>query len=146
MVTVQYVDLELAFDQVNFGGLAGFGEIAAYVSLDTGRVFVVGGDDLEPLDEVPDDLDTSDRYVQVPLKNDLDLGVDLVFRFVERHMPHHHERVSAFFRRRGAYGRFKDFLTEQNRLDEWHAFEAEATKRALTEWAEANGLRVVSAG
>ena len=71
MVTIKHEDLSLAFD---FVSAAAPTEHRAFVSLDDGKVYWVselGG--LEE-DELPNDLDTSDRYVEIPHKNDLDLG------------------------------------------------------------------------
>lgn len=67
MVPVKYDDLSLAFDFVNS---APPGVHAAYVSLDDGRVFWMS--EMNPVEEdLPDDLETSDRYVALPHKNDL---------------------------------------------------------------------------
>jgi hypothetical protein len=81
--------------------------------------------------ELPDDLDTSDRYIAIPHKNDLDLGSHLIVRFAEEHLPHQYEAVAAVFRHRGAYARFKEILASEDRLEEWYAYEAAAVDRAL---------------
>ena len=60
------------------------------------------------IDEIGDEELDWDTYIQIPHKNDLDLGQRLVFEFVETHLPHEYNRVQQIFRRRGAYGRFKD--------------------------------------
>jgi hypothetical protein len=61
-------------------------------------------------DDLPDDLETSDRYIAVPHKNDLGLGRRLALTFADREMPDSGEIVAGFFRRRGAYARFKDLV------------------------------------
>ena len=38
-------------------------------------------------EDAPDDLDDESRYIQIPHKNDLDLGSDLVRRFVSEEAP-----------------------------------------------------------
>ena len=137
MVTMKYDDLSLAFCFVSSAGPM---NNQAYVSLDTGAICWVSESNPIEEDEPPDDLETSDRYIAIPHKNELDLGNDLVFRFVEGRLPDRYADVVAIFRRRGAYARFKGLLAAERCLDEWHAFEAEATERALREWCEENGV------
>ena len=53
-------------------------EHQAYISLDTGAIYWVSeSNPMEAEADVPDDLETSDRYIAVPHKNDLDLGTQL---------------------------------------------------------------------
>jgi hypothetical protein len=96
MVTVKYDDLSAAFDFVSFA--APF-EHRAFVSLDTGAVYWIS--EMSPIDEedLPDDLDTSDRYIAVPHKNELDLGNNLALRCVEANLPHRYADVERVFRR-----------------------------------------------
>jgi len=116
-------------------------EHQAYISLDTGAIHWVSEDN--PIDEeVPEDFETSDRYIAIPHKHDLDLGRELVLRFAEEELPEQFDRIHAFFRRRGAYARFKDVVAAEGRLEKWFQFEA-ATEAALTEWCAANDIRVV---
>jgi hypothetical protein len=37
---------------------------------------------------------------------------------------------------------FKDLLAAEGRLEEWYAFEAESTERALRDWCKANEIHV----
>src|SRR6266850_1610732 len=98
MVTVKYEDLSAAFDFVSFG--APF-EHRAFVSLDSGAIYWIS--EMSSIDEedLPDDLETSDRYIAIPHKNELDLGNNLALRFVEEQMPDRYTDVDGFFRRRG---------------------------------------------
>jgi hypothetical protein len=138
MVAVNYEDLSAAFDFVSFGAPM---EHQAFISLDTGTIYWIS--ELSPLEEeVPDDLGSSDRYIAVPHKNELDLGVALALRFTADEVPDQYGRVDEFFRHRGAYARFKDFLAGQGLLDKWYSFEAECTERALKEWCEANQIEI----
>jgi hypothetical protein len=143
MVTVKYDDLSAAFDFVSFA--APF-EHQAFVSLDTGAVYWIS--EMSPIDEedLPDDLDTSDRYIAVPNKNELDLGNNLALRFVEENLPDRYADVERFFRRRGAYARFKELLAAEGCLEKWYAFESEATERALRDWCEANEIHLADNG
>jgi hypothetical protein len=139
MVTVKYDDLSIAFD---FFSSAPQAENNAYISLDTGAIYWTS--ESNPVEEeVPDDLETSDRYVAIPHKNDLDLGRNLVLRFVAQELPEHYNRVEGFFQRKGAYRRFKDLLESQAVPEKWYAFEAESTERALRDWCAENGIQIV---
>ena len=140
MVTVKYEDLSAAFDFVSFASPF---EHRAFVALDTGAVHWIS--ETSPLDDedLPQDLETSDRYLAIPHKNDLDLGNSLARRFVEEHLPNRYADVEGFFRSRGAYARFKDLLVSEGCLEKWYAFEAEATERALREWCNANEIHLV---
>jgi hypothetical protein len=93
-------------------------------------------------EELPEDIDDPDRYVAVPHKSDLDLGRDLVFRFAKHHLPDAYELVYDFFRKRGAYGRFKDLLIRKGQLEHWNDYEDKATRQALRDWCEENGLDI----
>jgi hypothetical protein len=139
VVTVKYEDLSAAFDFVSFAAPM---EHHAYVSIDTGTIYWIS--DLNPLEEdIPDDLETSDRYIAVPHKNDLDLGSDLALRFAAEQLPRLYNRVEQFFRHRGAYARFKELLASEGCLDKWYAFEAESTERALRNWCADNDINVI---
>jgi hypothetical protein len=139
MVNVKYEDLSEAFDFVSFAAPI---EHEAYISLDTGAIFWVSA--LDSLDEeVPDDLETSDRYIAVPHKNDLDLGSVLALRFAAEALPDQYARVERFFDHRGAYARFKELLAKEGLLDKWYAFEAVATERALKDWCAEHDIHVI---
>lgn len=94
-------------------------------------------------EEVPDDLDTSDRYIAVPHKNELDLGKNLALRFAAQELSESYEEVESIFQRKGAYGRFKQLLEMKGLLENWYGFEAEATEKALREWCAENGIQIV---
>ena len=79
----------------------------------------------------------------VPHKNDLDLGRRLALAFVNRELPDDADTVAAFFRRRGAYRRFKELLNARGMLQQWFDFESRATEKALRAWCEENGIQLV---
>ena len=143
MVSVNYEDLSMAFDFVSFGTPM---EHHAYLSLDTGRIYWVPEVDAIDEEELPADLETSDRYIEIPHKNDLGLGRQLALRFVEEHLPHRYDAAESFFRHRGAYARFKDLVAADGFLEKWYAFENEATERALQQWCQLNEIRLVGTG
>jgi hypothetical protein len=140
MVPIKYEDLALAFDFVGSGAPM---EHRAYVSLDRGTIYWVSEENPLEDEEVPPDLEASDRYLEIPHKNDLDLGRQLVRRFVEDRLAHRVKHVEDIFRRRGAYGHFKEFLAAEGLLEQWYAFEAEATEQALRAWCRENKIRLV---
>ena len=143
MVTVKFSDLSMAYDFVSFAGPL---EHRAYVSLDTGAIHWVSESNPIEEEELPDDLETSDRYIAIPHKHELDLGKRLAFQFVEERLPSRHSDVVTVFRRRGAYARFKELLAANGCLEEWYTFEAESTERALREWCQVNGIHLVDDG
>ena len=138
VVTVKYDDLSAALDFVSFAAPM---EHQAYISMDTGKIYWIS--ELNPVEEeVPVDLETSNRYIAIPHKNDLDLGSDLALRFAAAELPGRYTRVEDFFRHRGAYARFKELLASEGCLDKWYAFEAESTERALKDWCSENDIVV----
>ncbi|HKT28377.1 hypothetical protein [Dyella sp.] len=138
---VNFNDLLEAFIWVSGGNLGS--EPEAYVSRQTGKVYWSGIAEFGVDEDLPEDIGDSDRYVPVPHKNDLDLGRDLVFRFAEQYLPDSCELVYHFFRRQGAYGRFKDLLDRKGQLEHWHDYEDKATRQSLRDWAQENGLAIV---
>jgi hypothetical protein len=140
MVAVKLDDLSLAFDFVSYAAPA---EHNAYVSLDTGKIYWTSDSSDAFDEEIPDDPGTSDRYLAIPHKNELDLGRHLALRFVARELPRRYDQVEDFFRRQGAYARFKDLLEREGVLERWYAFEADAVESALRQWCAENGLELV---
>ncbi len=138
MAAVRYEDLLDAFSFVSAAALEAH---QAFIALDTGQVFWVGGDSLD--EEIPDDIETSDRYLGIPHRNELDLGRALVFRFVQEELPHEIGQVRAFFSKGGAYARFKDLLDRNGRLQQWYEYEARHTERALRDWCGAHGVELL---
>lgn len=116
-------------------------EHEAYLSVETGRVYWHSewADEIEPL---PDDIDEPGKYVLVPHKNNLDLGKQLVLGFVSERLPDDYDRVLSIFRRRGAYGRFKDLLEDRGLLDEWYEHENESCDKALRQWCRDEGIEL----
>ncbi|CAD6562287.1 hypothetical protein LMG28727_07703 [Paraburkholderia kirstenboschensis] len=140
MVAVKHDDLCLAFDFVSYAAPT---EHNAYVSLDTGKLYWTS-DSSDALDEeIPDDLETSDRYLAIPHRNELDLGRRLALRFVAQQLPARYDQVEGLFRRQGAYARFKDLLDREGVLERWYSFETDAVESALRQWCAENGLELL---
>lgn len=138
MAAVDFDDLLTAFE---FVGSAAPGENKAYVSLDTGEIHWTS--ELTFDEEVPEDLETSERYVllpHLPHKTELELGRRLALQFAASELPDCHEQVSGFFRHKGAYARFKVLLDSRDALERWYRYEAAAIEKALRKWCAGNGI------
>jgi hypothetical protein len=139
VTAVKYDDLLLAFD---FVGSAPPMEHNAYISLDTGEIYWTA--EQNPMEEdLPDDLETSDRYISIPHKNDLNLGMNLALLFIRQELPEQYALAKSFFRSKGAYRRFKQFLESERLLDKWLKFEADSVENALREWCTENDIRIL---
>lgn len=68
--------------------------------------------------------------------------ITVALSFVDQELPSEYDRCADFFRRRGAYGRFKDFLESHDVLEKWHAFESQVTEARLRVWCEEHGIQV----
>ena len=138
MTKLIYGELEQAFDHVSYGEIV---QASAFVSRETGRIYWVS-DDLEE-EGLPENLENPELYAAVPAKRDLGLGKRLALRFVSEELPERSDVVDGFFRRKGAYSRFKDLLEENGVLEKWYRFEKDSIKEALCEWAKEEGFTVI---
>lgn len=113
----------------------------AILCKETGKIFYESeyGDE----NEIPDEVYYNDDCIKIPHKNDLDLGRDLVFEFVEQYLPGDLGRVRQIFRRNGAYKRYKDFLVSRDFLQKWYDFENTRQKETLREWCEDNKISLI---
>ena len=138
-ISVDLDELLAACQWIDAGESVGI-ECGASVDRATGAIHYWGG---EMDEEIPPDIDDASLYISVPGMKELDLGRSLVFRFVEENLPRSREAVGEFFRKAGAYARFKSLLVSCNQLDAWHRYEEAATERALGEWCEEHGCVLV---
>jgi Uncharacterised protein family (UPF0158) len=140
-VSVNAEELRTTFEFVNFGTPL---EHSAYICVDTGKIYCHSlSAGLEEEEDLPEDLETSDRYIAVPHKNDLGLGRRLALAFVAQELSDEYDTVAGFFGRRGAYGQFKALLHARGMLEQWYAFENRAMEKALLAWCEENGIQPV---
>jgi hypothetical protein len=137
-VAVDVRELRNALDFVSAGDPFDHG---AWICLDTGKIHwrssAAGLDD----EDLPEDIDDTDRYLAVPSQRDLDLGHRLALAFAARELPDDHDMVARFFRRRGAYSRFKNLLQTRGLLASWYEFENRATDGALLAWCAEHGIQ-----
>jgi hypothetical protein len=138
---VSWDDLQSAFEFVSSGEP---GEQEAVLNCESGELF--WRSELTDLDEWPDDVDDRKMYTLIPHKKELGLGRSLVFDFVEENLPDQFDEVQRLFSRRGAYAGFKELLQRNNALEQWRAFEAEASEKALREWCEFNDIVIDDKG
>ncbi len=117
-----------------------YGVHTAIFCKETGQIYYRG----EPggIDETGDDDLEQYSWLEVPHKNDLDLGQELVFEFVETHLPGDYDRVWQMFKRRGAYRRFKDFLESRGLLENWYEFENQREEMAMRHWCAENEIEI----
>jgi len=132
---IRFSDIQEAFF---FVSSAGYGMHSAVVCKDTGQILYRS--EIGDVDEIEGkDLDP-DMCVAIPHKNDLNLGQSLVLEFVETHMPDDYDRVRKIFRKRGAYGRFKDLLDRKGLLQRWYDFENQREEETLRRWCMDNEI------
>jgi hypothetical protein len=134
---IRFSDIQDAF---SFVSSAPYGMHSAFLRKDTGQILYRS--EMAGIDEVGDEELDWDKCVEIPHKNDLDLGQRLVFEFVGEHLPDDYHRVQQIFRRREAYGRFKDLLESRGRLQSWYAFESQREEQALRQWCEENEIEL----
>jgi len=136
MTTIDYKELELALDFVSDGAIV---SAAAYISRDSGKIY---WESSELEEELPQGIENSELYVQVPSKHELDLGKPIALKFTVEHLSDSYSAVEEIFRSRGAYARFKSLLESKDCLEEWYEFEDASVRAALNEWAESEGFTI----
>jgi hypothetical protein len=137
-VRIKFSVLKEAFMFADFGATEGN---YAYIGRRDGKIYFES-DDEELNEGIPDDIAESDDYLQLPDKRDLDLGNRLAFNFAADVMPDYYDDVRDMFRGKGAYRRFRDFITRKGKLEAWYEDENEATEAALRDWCEANDIEL----
>ncbi len=136
---VSFADLQLAFEFVSASHL---GENQAFLDRESGKIYCHSDLLTDVNDEpLPDDIG-DEKYVEIPHKTELDLGTTLVFDFVREFLPDDYDDVRDIFRRRGAYGRFKDLLARRDALERWYEFSNKAEEAALREWCADSGTKL----
>lgn len=141
---VKFKDITAAFELASSNGT--MGEFRAFVCRQTGKIYYqFEDDDLQDLEEdkLPDDIEDSTKYLQLPDKRDLGLGKPLVLAFVREFLPDDFDDVRYFFSERGAYPKFRALLARRGAIDRWHAFQDEAEEQALRDWCALHGIDIV---
>jgi len=136
-MVIEFKDIMDAFDFVSFAQMY---ENQVFLNKKTGKIYWHSefGDNEE---ELPEDLD-DDKYIEIPHKNELGLGKELVLDFAYEYLANDTEKIEAIFSRKGAYSRFKYFLENRNLIDKWYEFESSAQEKALRMWCEESGIKI----
>ena len=113
---------------------------SALLCKETGEIFYIS--EMGDSDELPEDIEDSEKYIEIPHKNDLDLGKRLVMDFVTEYCPELLGKVNNIFSRKGAYSRYKELLESKGLLDKWHNYENQRTKDELRQWCTDNGIEL----
>ena len=137
MMMVKFTDIEDAFFFVSSDL---YGMHTAILDKNTGQLFYHS--EMGDLDEIDDGTIDWENCIRIPHKNDLEMGQELVFEFVEEHLPDEYQRVRQFFRKRGAYGRFKSLLESSGLLQSWFDFENQREQQILRQWCKENGIEI----
>jgi hypothetical protein len=136
------VQLSPLLDAYEWASATGPYENAAYVSRESGQIWLVSDfDDMG--EEPPEDAGDESLYVTVPNKNELDLGRNLALRFADEQLPQYASQIRGFFSKPGAYAKLKDLLDAQGVLEAWYAYESAGVQEALRAWAAENDLELV---
>ena len=135
-MTLDFDDIENAFIFASMNG--GF-QNSAILDIESGHIYYTS--DVGDSDELPDDIDDPIKYIDIPNQQDLDLGQSLVFDFVARFLPNETDTIYSFFRRKGAYSRFKDFLEQKGFLENWYEFEEKQRIETLKKWLQENNIQ-----
>ncbi len=132
------------FDEIDeaffYVSSAEYGMHRAFLCLDNGEIYFRSEWD-DPEDEDEDEFDC-DHFIEIPHKNDLNLGQALVIEFAEKNLPDDLDLVRSIFERRGAYRRFKKLLDERGLLQIWYDYENTSQKEALRAWIRENRIEL----
>ena len=112
---------------------------SAFVNRQSGSVHLET-DEIDGGDELPGDIEDGKKYIAVPHKSDLQLGKAIVFDFVEDYLPEEIDKVAQYFKRPGAYSKYKDLLERKQLLEAWYRYERTKTFEALFQWATENSI------
>ena len=130
-MAIKFSDIEHAFFYVSSAPMTAN---TAILCKETGEIFYAS--DYDDENQIPEEIYFREDCIEIPHRNDLDLGRNLVSEFVEQYMPEDFERVREILRRKGAYGKYKDLLEDRNILQKWYDFENARQTETLREWCE----------
>jgi hypothetical protein len=137
---IKFSDIEDAFFFVSMGEMY---MNSAILCIETDQIFYIS--DFGDSDELPEDIDDDpDKYIEIPHKNELNLGKPLVLEFSAMYLSDNLEKVNSFFHKKGAYSKFKNLLESKGLLDKWYQFEEEEQNKALREWLKENDIIINS--
>ena len=133
----KFSDIQDAF---LFVSSSGYGMNSAVLCKNTGQIYYHSVE--VDMDEITDEELDWDTCIDIPHKNDLDLGQELVFEFVNKRLPDEYQRVRHIFQKRGAYNRYKNLLESKGLLQSWFDFEGQREEEVLRQWCEENEIKI----
>ena len=136
-MSIKFSDVLDLFEFANFGSPF---DHEGYICKTSGKTYFYS-EYADNEEEIPDDI-SDDRYLAIPQKNELDLGRNLAYDFVQEYLPSEYEKVLSIFRSKGAYARFKSLLEEAGKIEEWYKFEAKHIEQALREWCAEQDIEI----
>ena len=119
----------------------GGGTVTAMVSRETGMIHFLNDEYMDEEAPVPSASGSNGDYVPVPPAGTLGIGDGLILRFAATHMAGDQDTVRDLFRDRNTEG-FARLLEERSAGEAWERFHEEATRTALRQWCEENGLEL----
>ena len=135
---IKFSDFEDAFLFVNMGEMYTY---TAFLCKKTGKIFYIS--DAGDSDELPEDLDDDlDNYIDIPHKNEVNLGKPLVLQFLAIYLPDKKKKFNAFFRKKDPYSKFKNLLEAKGLLDKWYTFKETEQNKVLRKWCKDNAIIV----
>ncbi len=135
-MTVKFEDIVDANDFVSCGQMY---TNQAFLNKETGKIYW-HSDFGDTEDELPEDIEDK-KYIEIPHKNELELGKQLVLDFAYQHLANEVDDIEMIFRRRGAYAEFKALLERKGILEKWYEFELQAQESALKRWCKENEIK-----
>ena len=138
-MTHQFETILRAFEFVSAAPLE---ENQAILNRATGEIVCKTG--MLDEEEFPEEVESSDNFVWIPHRDELDLGRGLAMDFAEEYIPHEKKTVKRMFRfwRKNPFSDFLAFLERLGRIGEWRAFEKQETRYALLDWCDDNEVEV----
>jgi hypothetical protein len=134
-----FKEIEHAYEFVNFDS---YGMNRAVFRKDTEEILYQSElGDMKEI-EIAEDMLDDENCIDIPRKNDLDLGQTLVFEFMEEKLPEKLVVVENFFRHSGAYSNFKALLEAEGLLQSWYDFESLEQEKALRQWCKDNNIKL----
>jgi len=138
-MNIKFSDVLDLFELVNFGSQF---DNEGYICKLSGKTYFYSGlGDNE--EELPDDIN-DEKYLAIPHKNELNLGINLAFDFIQEYLPTEYDNVRSIFHRKGAYARFKSLLENTGKIEEWYKFEAKRTEQAVRDWCSEQDIDISS--
>ena len=132
-------DFDDIYDAFDFVSTSYAYENTAFLDMDTGKIYYKS--DVTDIDELPENIDYG-NYIEIPHRNELDLGRTLIYDFARKHLPEEIETIESIFNTNGAYSRFKSLLDSRGLLEQWYEFELEQQQAELRKWCEKNSIEL----